>query len=125
MTITRQYPIKGFQVDCQNQSKAIELANSKEKLVIFWLLFGGLGLLLALVFGVLGFTLLFKILIGLIAVSFVGIAVYSIIAFPKTYCSKCNKKMKSKSVPTGGGYEAIFLICEECKLYVDTGHESG
>ncbi|MBC2600484.1 hypothetical protein [Puniceicoccus vermicola] len=40
---------------------------------------------------------------------------------PSASCSKCGKKMKKKWMgPTGFEGNILFLVCDECHLYVET-----
>ncbi len=124
MEFTRQYPDKEYQPDYINQTKAIKLSKMKGNLIKHFLIYGIPLFIIGIIFSILKLNFLFKLTMLIYGVSFIVIFTFCMLTFPRINCSKCKRKMKKK-YDVLGSQEVIFLICDDCKLYVDTGHEVG
>ena len=116
MEITRKYLDKKYVPDYSNQLKAIELAKTKEATIKKFLIIGSILFALGLLFLALKFSNISLILFSLFGIGLIIVFLFCVISFPKINCSKCHNKMKKKRVYIGGDH-AVFLVCENCKLY--------
>ena len=124
LNYVRRHPDKSYQVDHKNQSTAMKAVVGKEHALKLLLYLGGPAFVLAIVF--MGFkqATLGAVFLYLAAGAFIGTVLYLLLPIPAIRCSRCNRRMKMRSFDEGGGYAANFLVCDECKLYVDTGYSS-
>lgn len=125
MEVFNEFPDKSYKLDYANQPEAVKLGEIKWKATKLFLIVGSLLFLAGIAAIAIGIPILGTILLIIYGVALIVLFLFGIFTFPKIYCSHCKKKMKRKIIHIGGGYHTIFLICESCKVYVETRHGGG
>ncbi|TYQ15877.1 UNVERIFIED_CONTAM: hypothetical protein Cloal_2368 [Acetivibrio alkalicellulosi] len=118
----RKHPDSNYRNDYKNQFYAKRGSENKGEAVMAFLKIGSPIFIISIILLGLKFSLVGSFFLYLYCIMFIGLILYCIKPIPKIKCSKCGQKMKKNYWDIGGGYHAIFLICEKCKFYVDTGY---
>lgn len=116
---------EGFQIDALNANKFRRINFIKERLFFKCFLFGIISFILFSLLAILKIPWIPFVFMGIFLICFLTM-IMNFLFLPSTYCSKCRHKMKKRvGSPKNVRNAIIYLVCERCKLYIDTGMSSG
>ena len=121
--VVRTHPRRDLRNNAELQDEATCHMKSSERVLVrlFVALLTTFGI--AAIGGFLGFPWLS--VVGIITMAiYVFVGLWYLIPARTVICNRCSERMSVDWQATKGGGSARFLICESCKLFIDT-HWSG
>ena len=112
------HPNPEFHVDSANQTIFRNASLQKIRTLRLFFVYGNIIFIIAMAYVALGKITFFISLLTFFLLFFLATVAVAFWPMPNIYCSQCKKSMQNKNVFAKGKLEP-FLLCSECKLYLD------